>query len=406
MNANATVANGATSSGVLKIMEDSDNGSNFASFQVPSLAANTVYILPTTDGNSGEYLQTDGSGTLTWATASGSQTPWTSDINGAGKSLMNVNDLEVTNNLTLYNLTLTNLGGTGVFLSLSNNIVVKTNIPGDVTAAQLAGATNESTLEGFLDLQDLQGAVTDAQVPNTITVEINSLSTNALIGTGPFLVVSNNVVVRSNAPASSSSVTFEPTQFSVGAGGTNLISGVPLTNSVNRIVPGVFLEDRDNGDNLIEYSGTAYEGTQDGLIFAQGVVTAVGFQGNGANVTNINPANLTVGNAALATITADGFSTRTNLFTINSAIALGTNFTYVGGAATWGITGVTGNSGSERKIAELEVLASGDITFTNHASFYASDGVDTRTLTNGNLTTIAVVWKPGLYTNLIFTWSK
>lgn len=62
------IGNGSAGSGVLQINEDTDAGSNYASFQVPSLSANTVYTLPSDDGASGEILQTDGSGTLDWAT--------------------------------------------------------------------------------------------------------------------------------------------------------------------------------------------------------------------------------------------------------------------------------------------------------------------------------------------------
>jgi uncharacterized protein with putative carbohydrate binding module len=79
-NANLYVGNAATSSGILRILEDTDAGSNYASFQVPSLAANTVYVLPADDGDSGEQLQTDGSGNLTWeAAGSGSGAPTDAD---------------------------------------------------------------------------------------------------------------------------------------------------------------------------------------------------------------------------------------------------------------------------------------------------------------------------------------
>lgn len=66
-DASIDVKNGATSSGVLAIFEDSDAGTNKATFEVPALAADTVYILPTTDGAADEFLQSNGSGTLTWA---------------------------------------------------------------------------------------------------------------------------------------------------------------------------------------------------------------------------------------------------------------------------------------------------------------------------------------------------
>ena len=101
----------------------------------------------TTDGTT--WLRGDG----TWQSTnifggSGSQTPWTGDINAAGKSLTNVNNLEVTNTLTIYNLTLTNLGGTGPFLATSNNIVVFTNAPSGsgapTDADYLVGTANGS----------------------------------------------------------------------------------------------------------------------------------------------------------------------------------------------------------------------------------------------------------------------
>ena len=68
-NANLNVANGATTAGVLTLLEDTDAGSNFASFQVPALAANTVYTLPVDDGAASEVLSTDGAGVLDWVAA-------------------------------------------------------------------------------------------------------------------------------------------------------------------------------------------------------------------------------------------------------------------------------------------------------------------------------------------------
>ena len=67
-----TVGNAATSAGVIAILEDTDDGANYASFTVPALTANTVYTLPDAIGGAGEQL-TDaaGDGILSWAAAGG-----------------------------------------------------------------------------------------------------------------------------------------------------------------------------------------------------------------------------------------------------------------------------------------------------------------------------------------------
>ena len=52
----------------LAFKEDSANGNNYVAFQAPaSVAANVTWTLPDADGTAGQFLQTDGSGTLTWA---------------------------------------------------------------------------------------------------------------------------------------------------------------------------------------------------------------------------------------------------------------------------------------------------------------------------------------------------
>lgn len=69
-----TIGGNATAAGKIKILEDTDDGSNGVTITVPALAADYTLTLPTTDGAANEFLQTNGSGTLTWAAASGSGT--------------------------------------------------------------------------------------------------------------------------------------------------------------------------------------------------------------------------------------------------------------------------------------------------------------------------------------------
>ena len=58
--------------GDLRLKEASSNGSNYVALQSPaSLSSNVSLTLPSTDGNSGEFLQTDGSGNLSFSIVQG-----------------------------------------------------------------------------------------------------------------------------------------------------------------------------------------------------------------------------------------------------------------------------------------------------------------------------------------------
>lgn len=65
-SANIYVSNGSTSSGTIRILEDTDAGSNYVEVKVPSLAANYTKTVPADDGDANELLSTDGSGNEDW----------------------------------------------------------------------------------------------------------------------------------------------------------------------------------------------------------------------------------------------------------------------------------------------------------------------------------------------------
>jgi len=81
-NAPATVSNITSNNSYLQLgvstplrFADSDS-SNYVSFQAPAtITSNVAWTLPATDGTIGQVLSTNGSGTLSWATASGGGTP-------------------------------------------------------------------------------------------------------------------------------------------------------------------------------------------------------------------------------------------------------------------------------------------------------------------------------------------
>ena len=72
-NGDVRFDSGSLSGGILKLEENPQGGSNFVALQAPSsLSGDLTLKLPATDGSNGQFLQTDGSGNLSFASASGS----------------------------------------------------------------------------------------------------------------------------------------------------------------------------------------------------------------------------------------------------------------------------------------------------------------------------------------------
>ena len=70
------VLGNSTAGSNIKLYEDTDNGTNYVAFKAPdTIAANVTWTLPAADGTSAQVLSTNGSGTLSWATAGGGGSP-------------------------------------------------------------------------------------------------------------------------------------------------------------------------------------------------------------------------------------------------------------------------------------------------------------------------------------------
>ncbi len=68
-----TVVGDATAGSEIRLPEDTDNGSNYVAIKAPNtLASNLTLTLPSADGTSGQVLQTNGSGVLSFAGVSAS----------------------------------------------------------------------------------------------------------------------------------------------------------------------------------------------------------------------------------------------------------------------------------------------------------------------------------------------
>jgi len=71
LNPGTFVTVGGIADGEIRIMEDSGAGTNYAAIKVQNMSASYTLTLPADDGCCGEALTTNGSGTLTWASAAG-----------------------------------------------------------------------------------------------------------------------------------------------------------------------------------------------------------------------------------------------------------------------------------------------------------------------------------------------
>lgn len=79
-NLSGTVVIDGTSStsAEVRLAEDTDNGTNYMGIKAPSAVTSSVTLtLPDGAGSANQVLTTDGSGTLSWATASGGTSYWT-----------------------------------------------------------------------------------------------------------------------------------------------------------------------------------------------------------------------------------------------------------------------------------------------------------------------------------------
>ena len=65
-----SLGNGATGQGELRLLEDSDNGTNYIAFKPPAAITSTVtFTLPDGDGSADQTLKTDGAGNLSWTSS-------------------------------------------------------------------------------------------------------------------------------------------------------------------------------------------------------------------------------------------------------------------------------------------------------------------------------------------------
>lgn len=137
-----------TNGAEIRLNEDTDNGTNYIGFRAaPSIASNFTLTWPSADGTANQYLQTDGSGTLSFADGASSTSDFVikswAKFNGTGTAALSDS----------YNVTSLSDNGTGDYeLNLTTahantNYVAIANAPGAAQGNTQASAQSTTIIQ-------------------------------------------------------------------------------------------------------------------------------------------------------------------------------------------------------------------------------------------------------------------
>ena len=90
-----SLKNGATSAGKIEFYEDSDNGTNKVTLIGPASTADITLTLPSSDGDSGQALTTDGNGVMSWTTIGGAYNSWNVITSGSSHTATSKDQLVI-----------------------------------------------------------------------------------------------------------------------------------------------------------------------------------------------------------------------------------------------------------------------------------------------------------------------
>ena len=243
--ADLKVGNGSSTGGSLKLMEDTDNGSNFVGLKAPnSVASNVTFTLPSADGSANQVLGTDGSGTLSFLSTTSTLAGATdSDISSPGTGHILVHDgsdsfdnVAVSGDATL--------AANGA-LTIANDAIEQAMIADDAVGADqlaassvvfgsLAGALVQTSGESFSD--DDTSLMTSAAILDKIqaTATLEDLDVAGDSGTGAVDLDSQSLTVAGTA-----------NEIETSASGQTITVGLPnnVTVSNNLTVSGNLISD-------------------------------------------------------------------------------------------------------------------------------------------------------------------
>ena len=164
--------------GELKLYDSDD--SNYVSFKsAGTVSSNVAWTLPSADGSSGQMLSTNGSGTLSWATAS-SADPTSADGDSLGTASAEWSDLFLADGGIIkfgndQDITLTHNADTGLTL---NGVMVATTVePSADTSSGDNAAIGYTAAEGLILTG--QGSTGDVTIKNDADTVVAYVPTGA-----------------------------------------------------------------------------------------------------------------------------------------------------------------------------------------------------------------------------------
>ncbi len=140
-NAGLQLKNGATSAGFIEFFEDSDNGTNKVTLIGPASTADITLTLPSSDGDSGQVLTTDGSGVLSFATVGGAYNTWL--VKTSAYTAL-AGDQIIVNSASAVTITLPASASAG------NTVIIKATGGGTVTVGRNSQNINSTAADGTI----------------------------------------------------------------------------------------------------------------------------------------------------------------------------------------------------------------------------------------------------------------
>ena len=230
------VGNGSSSGGTLKIMEDTDNGSNFIGLKAPdTIGSNFTLTLPTADGSNGQVLGTNGSGVLSFvSTTSSIAGASDTNISSASSGQILVHDgsdsfdnVSVSGDATLATNGALTISANAVQLSNIDFFVDEDNMASDSAVKVPSQQSVKAYVDSQLTAQDVDfagdsgtGAVDLDSQSLTIAGTANEIETSAsgqtlTVGLPNNVTVGNNLTVTGSLTVNGTTTTVNSTTTTV-----------------------------------------------------------------------------------------------------------------------------------------------------------------------------------------------